>query len=168
MFKKAKDLLKKLNKIDTNTLDDDDSSEESSEIEPTEWMRKCGHNCQMWQTKRCCACSDTRPLKQLYPCYVDGTGYITINNNSNNNNNEDGDNNENEIDVVDKGVKREAYYCMTCQGHAYNIYSLSDYEPYQKPKPIIASPIAIAPSTKPKKKRRKKRRGNNKRRFLFF
>ena len=49
-----------------NTLDDDDSSEESSEIEPTEWMKKCGHNCQMWQTKRCCACSDTRPLKQLY------------------------------------------------------------------------------------------------------
>ena len=48
MFKKAKDLLKKLNKIDTNTLDDDDSSEESSEIEPTEWMKKCGHNCQMW------------------------------------------------------------------------------------------------------------------------
>ncbi len=62
MFKKAKDLLKKLNKIDTNTLDDDDSSEESSEIEPTEWMKKCGHNCQMWQTKRCCACSDTRPV----------------------------------------------------------------------------------------------------------
>ena len=36
----------------------------------------CGHQCTMSTLDRCCYCVDRRPFVDLYPNYVDGTGWV--------------------------------------------------------------------------------------------
>ena len=161
MFKQVKEYVMKQirnSKISSAVVGttDDASSNDSSEMEPVETAKKCGHMCQLWQKRRCCACSDTRPISKnsKYGCYVDGRGYM------------DGEDENN-------GVFREAVYCFHCRKHAYHIYSLPGYEPYQPPKSILLEavnmPLSGTTNTNRKKgrKRRKRKRGRKKR-FLFF
>ena len=135
---------------------DDVSSNDSSEMEPLETVKRCGHMCQLWQKSRCCVCSDTRPISKTskYGCYIDGSGYM------------DGDND-------DSGVVREAFYCFHCRKDAHRIYSLQDYEPYQPPKNILLEAVTMPlsgsiKSDRNKGRKRRKRKRRRKKRFLFF
>jgi hypothetical protein len=41
-------------------------------------IKSCGHLCSFTSLQQCCACMDKRPVKILYPKYVDGKGWVDI------------------------------------------------------------------------------------------